>query len=423
MKKYNKNILHFTNNDFDGAGRAVIRLQRGLLQSGIDSIVYVLHTTGNNKKVKLLGWKKNKNISLFLRYFCSLIINKLLYYYWKPKSLFNFGHSRVTYQEILSVVSDNDTIIIHNTYDFLIPQFILKLFNDRNIKIIMHPLDMEMITGGCHFNFDCECYEISCGYCPQLKKYSKNDPSSYHLNTKKEIYKNIPLTWIVANNFVLQRLKNSAVYSNLHCASIAYMGIEPERYKDIAAHSAKKHFNFPIDKKIILFGCFDLSDKRKGAYVLKKIINSYVIVKDNLPKFELVTFGSKNGFRFDNVGFSWTHLGHISTSEEMNLLYRASDLLVSPSLDDTGPTILQEAFMNHLPLVAFNIGIAQDIVIDNVNGRLVSCYDNEQFGNAIYDILSENININYSCELIQELLSKSTIEGEANAFVEKIFSK
>ena len=71
----------------------------------------------------------------------------------------------------------------------------------------------------------------------------------------------------------------------------------------------------------------------------------------------------------------------------MNLLYRAADVLVCPSLYCFGPHIVTEALLNDLPVVGYNLGVAQDTVINNVNGYLVPKYNNKIFASSIYKTL------------------------------------
>ena len=47
-------IVHITHNDYDGAGRAVMRVHKELLGSGTDSIVIVLYKTQTNENVTSL---------------------------------------------------------------------------------------------------------------------------------------------------------------------------------------------------------------------------------------------------------------------------------------------------------------------------------------------------------------------------------
>jgi len=52
----NNRILHITNNDFDGEGRAVLRLHKGLLNLGIESKVLVLHKRSKEKHIHAIGY-------------------------------------------------------------------------------------------------------------------------------------------------------------------------------------------------------------------------------------------------------------------------------------------------------------------------------------------------------------------------------
>ena len=137
----------------------------------------------------------------------------------------------------------------------------------------------------------------------------------------------------------------------------------------------------------------------------------------------MVTFGELNGFSFKDIKPQWTHLGSIDTSEEMNMLYRSSDLLASPSIDDLGPAIVQEAFMNHLPIVAFNIGVAKDLVKNNINGNLVPCFDIEKFATSISSCLLRLDKLDYKND--NELLSyekRCSINSEASEFLKLTYN-
>ena len=134
----------------------------------------------------------------------------------------------------------------------------------------------------------------------------------------------------------------------------------------------------------------------------------------------LLTYGTLNSFSFSNLDIDWNHLGYIETSQRMNLLYRASDLMLSPSLDDIGPTTVQEAFANSLPVVGFDIGFISDLITKDIQGKKVNCFNEEQFGKFIVDYLNaEDImfnefknNIDFSpnkeAELFYNVLKKNS---------------
>ena len=53
-------ILHITNNDYDGAGRAVISLHLALLKKDIDSNVAVAFSKNKNNKVFKISYGETK---------------------------------------------------------------------------------------------------------------------------------------------------------------------------------------------------------------------------------------------------------------------------------------------------------------------------------------------------------------------------
>ena len=59
-----------------------------------------------------------------------------------------------------------------------------------------------------------------------------------------------------------------------------------------------------------------------------------------------------------------------------------SDVFLSPSIQDAGPMMLNQALMCGTPAVAFNIGVAYDIINDKT-GYLAKYRDSEDFCKGI----------------------------------------
>ena len=415
----NVKILHITNNDFDGAGRAVLRLHNGLLNSGIDSKVLVLHRENKEEYAKTIGLSKLANSGIFeyALLFYSKLQTKFYQFRFKPKFLFNFNLVSVNFNKLSGYLHDTDIVFFHNIHGILSADDIYKIHKKFSVRIYYHLFDMNPITGGCHFNHGCNNYIDDCKQCPQL---SSNNVANKILENKKEVYRKIPINWFVKNYFSLDLLKKSLVYSKIHSVNVVYMGIEPDRFTYIDQKNARDMLSFS-KKKILLFGCLNFMDKRKGAYLLKSILKNSMINNSDFHDVHLVTFGKLNGFSFKDVPSQWTHMGSINSSKEMNILYRAADLLVSPSTDDLGPTIVQEAFMNHLPIVAFNTGVAKDLVRNKVNGVLVSCFSSHEFRRAIFNCLSNIEKLDYKDNSDLLLVkNRCSMEDEAKEFLKLI---
>jgi glycosyltransferase involved in cell wall biosynthesis len=426
-------VLHITNNDLDGAGRAVIRLNNALLGQGIDSNVALVFSSNKNKNIIKIGYGETFKQFLFdiislkilINYkgyldvlsFLRISIYELIYRaYFRPKSLFNFDFGISRYYQLKKYIKDSDVVVVHSVQGVVRPIDIVQMQRDFKVKIVIHPLDMEPITGGCHFSYGCEKWKEQCGSCPLLNSDEIRDISMRALINKKCNYKHIPIHWIAPNSFIGKRLSESPIVSSKHKISTILLGVDSYRYNFFSKREARSKLNLPKNKKIIIFGCFNLDDPRKGAALLKEVFKKH-FNKQYAANTCLVTFGSLNGFSFSGVGLEWKHIGTVSTDLEMNYLYRSADLLVSPSSDDLGPTIVVEAFMNELPIVAFNIGVAIDIVINNVNGNLVDCFDLHKFGLSICNnLLTTNKDFMINKDL-KKIYDQCKSKEEASLFI------
>ncbi|MDA9357729.1 glycosyltransferase [Candidatus Thioglobus sp.] len=429
-------VLHITNNDYDGAGLAVTRIHAALLNIGVKSCVLVATKKNQNLDVFQIGYSKNKfsfildlitlrpllsriqlqNIIFFIK---SKIIEKIIRKIYKPKSLFNFNYQNSLYKYIKHYIKDYDVIVLYGVQGMLLSQDISKIYNDFNKKIIFRPLDMEPLTGGCHFNYDCLGWKESCENCPQIGTRSMNDISSKILKEKINNYKDIPIHWMACNSFVSDRIKSSQIVSSKHQFSMVFLGVHSDRYRFISTFDARKIHNLPQNKKIILFGCSDFTDIRKGAALLKELLKTNFSKEESLDLC-VVTFGEANGFTFDNMDIEWIHLGSLSSDHQMNAVYRSADLFVNPSLDDLGPVIMIEAFVNKLPIVSFDVGIAKDIIINGVNGSIAKNFDVGNFSFLMKHNL-DSLNKNFTDNVkIKKLYGQFMIESEASLFLKSI---
>jgi len=415
-------ILHITNNDYDGAGLAVSRLHNSMLKIGIKSCVLVAIKKNENLGIHQLGYSEPKKkflIDLLTFKIFFNLIDKVFLSIYKPKSLFNFNYGNSRFNQIKNYIEDYDVIVLYSIQAMLVPSDIVKIHNQYNKKIIFRPLDMEPLTGGCHFNYDCMGWKENCESCPQIGMQSRKDISSKILKEKIDNYKDIPIHWIACNSYINDRIKSSQISSSKHQFSTVFLGVHKDRYNFMSTFDARIILRLPQNKKIILFGCSDFMDRRKGAILLKETLQKYFSKKEALDLC-LVTFGETNGFTFDNIDIDWIHLGTLSTNYQMNALYQSADLFVNPSLDDLGPVIMIEAFVNKLPIVSFDIGIAKDIIINGVNGNIAKNFDIEIFSFLMKHNL-DSLNKNFSDNVkIKKLYSQFRIESEASLFLKGI---
>jgi len=402
------NITHFSTRLNDGAGRGAYRLHQGLIDLGLNSTIITKHEGISNKNViqlfrnntSGLGSNDVSQNSLIKHSFHSLRFlfqefkqrheeNK-----WVPKVLFNFNMPFVNIEKVKTILKNSDIICLHSIQYFLSSEVIKKIHSISNAPIVWTLWDIEPITGGCHFNDGCEKYAQNCGDCPQLHNNGANDLSRIIFNQKKHDFQNLPITFVTVSENSRVQVKKSSLFNHSRVEKIL-VGMEKEIYSTIDISTARKVLNIPLEKKVILFGCFNLDDYRKGGHLLIEACKKMPEIFENDQKnirdnFILVTFGSKNHFDASNIPFDWMHLDTVRDNISLNLIYNASDVFACPSIDDIGPMMINEAYMCNTPIVAFDTGVGPDLIVDNINGFIITNKDVSEFSKGLYNCLMQD---------------------------------
>lgn len=376
-------FLLITNNDSDGVGQHVVSLNSSLKELGHSSKTIVLHkSVKDNDIIKI---KRSFVIRLFF-YVLNFLKKDL-------NKLFSFGYSAVNYKKIEKYIKETDIIIIYSFFNILSFKTLKNIFESRKI-VYLRPLDMEFAAGGCHVNLNskgevCENYKFDCNNCPQLNFLNVFNISNKILKKKKKIIEKYKPKIFVENTFTKDIYNESEVCKDVKAESI-FLGVNQKRINFYSKQEAREKLKFSQNEKIMLFGSFNLDAYHKGGRILGEILKIFASnlykekkYRTNLNKIKLITFGRKNTFTIDIPEIEWVHLGIIRSDEKLNLLYRSSDILLSPSTACNGPHMVVEALANDLPVIAFNQGVAQDAVINGVNGYKVPCFDKEIFSNSI----------------------------------------
>lgn len=433
-------ILHITNNDYDGAGQAARRLNNSLNNLNINSQLLVLYKktkdknvitiqSGNTfksslkkifKKFFFVNFHEYNNLLKLFLFRAKEEIKKIIY---KPKSLYNFNDMPFNFKYLAPHIKEADIIILHSIQNIIDVMDIYKIHHVYKKKIIMHPLDMEMLTGGYHFSFKCNCFKT--GIC-NSEHHNLDLLAINNYKLKIRTLKKLPCIWVASNKYVLQRILSSKIYSKkYHSNYLIYLNIEKSRYRFYTKTYARKNLKLNLNKKILLFGCSNFNDLRKGASIINKIINKLQSSEIDLKKIVLLTYGDKRDFNVKNKNIEWIHLGNVNSSKKMNMIYRASDIMLNLSIDDLGPTTVQEAFLNDLYIISFDLGLAQDLILNGYNGRIIKNFSTDNFYNEVYKKL-KSIKINKINSLnkkkIQNTKKLCTEDSEAKSFISEIIN-
>ena len=412
-------FLILTNNDFDGVGQTVINLSNNLKKLNHEVKVSLLHSRTNDQNIKII------ERSIFLRIigflFNLLKIKKINNFKKNFLELFWFGNTTINFYSIKKDIENSDVIIIFTFHKLISKKIFQEIMKYKKV-ILLRPLDIELATGGCHFNGDCQNFINTCNKCPKLNFLNLFNITKKNLIAKKKIVDQYKPKVLVQNSYVMKIFQKSSIFKEAEM-HIARLDVRKERKNFYKKDNAREILGLNKKDNIVLFGAFDLSAHHKGGHLLvealKLLENKYLkseTIKESLPDIRILTMGKKNNFEIKSDIIKWTHLDLVNSDKKLNLLYRAADVLVCPSLQCFAPHIVSEAVENKLPVISFNVGVAQDDIKHGENGFLVPCYDTSEFAKYLYDILyDEKVRKNILFSI--KNYNSGRIEDEATSIV------
>ena len=284
-----------------------------------------------------------------------------------------------------------DVILIVFMHNFLTFQNLKEFHQLTHAKIFLYPMDMGPFTGGCHYSLDCEKYKDGCGKCPALLSSEDTDNSYLNLRFKKSMVKNIPLTLLACNSQLKEQILSSSIFKKYTVLS-GFLPV-PDRSifypRDII--SSRDHFKIPLNSKVLFFGAASISDRRKGMEILTKALT---ILKEKLlyenPSIFLLIAGGNSIEILEQLPFPYLNIGFISDFGELALAYSAADFHLSPSIEDSGPTMVLQSMLCHTPVVSFDIGYSKDLIYDAENGFKTQLKNEQSFSECIFRAVSLN---------------------------------
>ncbi len=270
-----------------------------------------------------------------------------------------------------------DVIVAHWVSNFVTIEMLYKLSKEDGIPIVWYLLDMAPLTGGCHYAWNCKGYTSRCGNCPALYSHQEKDLSFNSLMEKKKFIREMNITF-VAGSFWLENQSRNAVITEGKRIEKILLAVDPEIFKPSSKVNARNVFGLPIDKKIVFFAANSWEESRKGIKYVLELINLF---SEKYPsEFESCLFVGA-GRDDDRNTFDGTqnfyHLGYLGNDQLLATAYQAADLFLSPSVEDSGPMMINEALMVGTPVVSFRMGVAPDLVYEGKTGYIAELGDVE----------------------------------------------
>lgn len=293
----------------------------------------------------------------------------------------------VAINKILSKIRRDYDIIIVFFWQGLLSYKTLKAIYDLckpAPKVIFISADYSPMTGGCHFPGKCENYKIGCGNCPVLVNSKKKDFTSWNVAYRENVIKEIK-PHIFVNTYMSKFFRQSPVINSGAILDKASIIVDTNRFYPQDRSSLMKEFNIPTEKKfIILFGCQNLNDPRKGMQYLIEALNLFweKLTTEERKSVLLLSIGKDNEKLNSWIKFERKHLGYVDFAK-LPKIYSLASVFLSPSVNDAGPSMVNQSLCCGTPVISFEMGTALDVITDFKNGYKVPLKNSEAFAEAI----------------------------------------
>ena len=376
------NILHVNTHDISGgAARAAYRIHKGLQGIGMDSKMLVQTKLSDDRTVIAPGTKFKKGLALLRPTLDSAV-----------KTLFS-GGSKTIFSPAWLPFSDIPSRIKSIAPDIVHLHWICGgMLRIEELKRINKPKiwtfhDMWAFTGGCHYSDNCDRFQQDCGNCPQLNRMGENDLSRSILRRKKEAWNGLGITIVTPSKWLAERAKKSSLFKGRRI-EVIHNGLNLNLFKPVDKTTARRIWDLPINKKLILFGAMSAtSDHRKGFDLLYEGLKELAAKWSG--KAELVVFGTSEPENPPDFGLPVHYLGRLHDDVSIALLYSAADVMVVPSRQEAFGQTAFEAMSCGTPVVCFDATGLKDIIDHQRNGYLAKPFDTNDLAAGINWVLSD----------------------------------
>lgn len=346
----------------------------------------------------------------------------------KGKYIFNFDERETWVDSVLllSKVSNKYDLILVLFWNHMITAKILQdIFQKLKAPMLLCVADMLPITGGCYYFGKCERFLNSCGLCPAFNSKDPTDYTYHNFKYKKSVYNSINY-YYGGNTWLCEYGKQSPIIENRRIKEL-YLPINEDIFKIKDQKEIRKKLNIDQSKKFILFaGAADIEDERKGFKYLIDAINLFYDNTDIEKRSELLLILAGKIIDENNLAFKMDTIQFGFVGEEILAeLYSAADVFLCSSIDDAGPTMINQSIMSGTPVISFDIGIAIDIIVNAETGYKIKIKDSLEFSDRIkkiYELSSENkIQMRNACrEIAMEKYSLPAFASRIEAIYNEI---
>ncbi len=407
-------ILIVNTYDRGGAANACYRLFLGLKEKKVTIKILLAHKEGNWEN----SYEHNTSLKSFIKQF-SFFLTKMIRGFKVESKIKYFLTHRNTFLEWFSFPNSKYDITNSKLYEeadiinlHWVAGFIdYTTFFKKNKKPIVWTLhDMNPFSGGEHYTE--KFLGINTKGFPIKRELTSEEIliSKENIEIKKKAIASAKSLHIVApSKWLADAARESIVFKALPIHYIPY-GLCGNTFSPREKEMARKRFNIPEGKKVILFVADSIDKDRKGFVFLQKafeLLNNEDIILCSIG-------GHSQAIKNNN---QYIPLGIIKDEMTMSYAYSAADVFVIPSLMDNLPNTVLESLMCGTPVIGFPVGGIIDMVQHGKNGYITEDINVPSLLKTLHLFLAEGENFDTK-QIRKDALSKYDQNNQAEKYLQ-----
>lgn len=387
-------LIISTQNPFKTSGIVAYNLYKGLKEEGINTRMLIkYHGKYASKDIVFMETAMESYFNFLNEKFKRVLIRLRI----RKEKVTNPDYHLQDYDQTIQFYNTKkiikrikfkpDAIIYLFQQNFLSAKNLYELNKLTGAKILWYLMDTAPLTGGCHYSWDCDGYTKGCGNCPALYSSKKNDQSAVNFNFKQKYLDKTNISIITPTEWQNRKTVESMLFKNKPIQKVL-LSIDSKEYAYLPKNKGKEKLGIPTGKKVIFFGATANDHKRKGMNYLIDALE--ILKKSDIQKQEnLLLLIAGNFDPMQNaLPFEHRYLGFLENNEQLAAAYHAADVFVCPSIEDSGPMMINQSIMTGTPVVSFEMGVSEDIVITGETGYRAKLMDSIDLAKGINYVLS-----------------------------------
>lgn len=371
-----------------GAAVAAMRLNHGLIRSGIDSRFFSPHLAESrgSEGMHPIQFGKSLREKLWRRWRRSQLQRLRSRHQPRPTKFDLFGYDLSCYgMALLEACRGADVVNFHWVSDLLDYPYVLPRLAP-NVPVVWTLHDMNPATGGCYYARDCRSFETICGRCPELGSSENLDMSTEIWRRKDRALRKLraPLALVTPSEWLAGEARRSGLLGRFPVQCIPN-GVDVNLFRPRNRCEERGRLGVPRDALLILFVAATMDNPWKGLHFL---VEAMPVIREKFPEANFMAVGE------EKKGIEWpvpVRVLGAKTEKEMASIYAAADLLVVPSVADNFPNVILEAMACGVPAVGFKIGGIPEAIRDGETGVLAAERTSAGLAEAIVRLLDNVI--------------------------------